>query len=133
MEQRDSPSERVERVDRLVVLPRLPLESQGEVRAQEERLLVCSAHPPIKRRPLSFEAQLASATEKIDMVPADPRANLLFAAVPHAKRDPLLLALGHRDAHRYYGGIHGHRFIRFDIDELEQLESVELALARAHL
>src|SRR5262245_9369777 len=119
MEQRDSPAKRVERVDRLVVLPRLPLESQGEVRAQEVRLLVCTAHPPTERRPCCFEAQLSSATEKIDMVPADPRARLFFAAVPDAKRDALLLALSHRDAHRHYGRVNGHRFIRFDLAELE--------------
>jgi hypothetical protein len=67
------------------------------------------------------------------MLPADSRAKLLLRAVADAGLEPAVLSFSDRDANRYFL-VHQHRFLeRLDVGKLEQLESVEPALALAQL
>src|SRR5687768_10583493 len=67
------------------------------------------------------------------MVPADARAHLLLAAIAHARRQPLVLAFSDDDRRRDLRRLLGRVRLRLDVDELEQLEAIELLLARANL
>ena len=66
------------------------------------------------------------------MIPPDPGARLLLGAIAGAERHPLVLPFGHRHANGHFRQLGRLPFERLDVDELEQLQAVQRALALAH-
>src|SRR5215208_2396261 len=102
------------------------------MRRQEVRLAIIDANASIERRPLRLDSQLLRASEHIAVIPANARACLFFRAIADTGGDLVVLPFCDRDANRYFL-VHQHRFLeRLDVRKLEQLESVQLALALPH-
>src|SRR3954469_1782709 len=73
------------------------------------------------------------AAKQVDVIPAGARPRLLLGAVADTERHLLVLGLGHGDTHRHFWRLIRPFLLPGDIDELEELESIELPLALAHL
>src|SRR5262249_48666675 len=121
------------RVDRFGRLPRLAVERAGEPGREQIRLREIRAHAAIERGPLGFDARVPRAAEEVQVLPTNPRARLLLAAVADARGQPLVFALADGDMHRDIGRLRRLIPLRLDVHELEELHAVELLLAVANL
>src|SRR6266540_7547107 len=99
---------------------------------EEIGFAVIHPHPAVEGRPLRLEAGVLRPAEDIQMVPADPGPGLFFTAIADAEGHLLVLAFGDRDAHGHLRRLLFPFLLPFDVDELEELEAVQLALALAH-
>src|SRR6185369_9001431 len=82
---RQLPPFRVERVGRLVAMPRLRRGEQAEARAEEIGLAEVQLRAAVERGVPRLRLQRARAAEEVDVAPVDRRARLLLRAVADAE------------------------------------------------